>query len=115
MHRDDFGGGGGTSEKFEVDPAAVAEVGQNVRRLAESAGRAQTYATGNLLLTNGEGSLILALCEWMYDLEGTVGDYFGDLRTITHDSGVELRASAATYRKTDDRTSARIDRAYWSQ
>ncbi|MBM6401267.1 type VII secretion target [Phycicoccus sonneratiae] len=115
MRDDEHRGSPGSIEKFEVDPAAVRAMGKTVRDLADSAGEAQTYATGNLLLTNYGGSIMLTLCEWMYDLEGTVGDWFGDLAKVSRDSGVELGAAATVYRTTDERTSARLDRSYCSQ
>ncbi|MGG5259006.1 hypothetical protein [Phycicoccus avicenniae] len=115
MRKDDDTGGPGSGEKFEVDPGAVRALGLKVGDLADSAGQAQTYAQGNLLLTNSGSSLMLMVCEWMYDLEGTVGEYFGDLSTVSRDSGTELGAAAEVYRRTDARTSERLDRTYWSQ
>lgn len=113
--RDDETYGARPNERFRVRPQAVSTLAGEVGGLAEGAGEAVTYATGNLLMTNGGGSVLLTLNEWMYDLEGTMAGFFGDLQGVLGDSEDGLRAAARLYRTTDDDAAQRLDATYWSQ
>ena len=113
--RDDETRGSVPNERFTVHPQALSTLAGQVGGLGEGAGEAQTYATGNLLMTNGGGSLMLTLNEWIYDLEGRMGEFFGDLQEVLDDSEQGLRAAARLYRTTDDEAAKRLDASYWSQ
>lgn len=113
--RDDETRGSRPNERFSVHPAVISTLAGKVGGLAEGAGEAQTYATGNLLMTNGGGSLLLTLNEWIYDLEGTMGTFFGTLQDVLGESEDGLRAAAQLYRSTDTDAAKRLDATYWSQ
>lgn len=112
--RDTESTGSMPSERFSVSPSAITDVAREVGDLADGARQAQSYSTSHLLMTNSGASLITTLCEWIYDLEGTMGTFFGDLAVVLDQSEAGLGESAAMYRTTDRESAARLDRAYWS-
>ena len=112
--RDTESNGSLPSERFRVSPAVVTDAAGQVGELADGARQAQSYASSYLLMTNSGASLITTLCEWIYDLEGTMGTFFGDLSGVLDQSETGLTESAQMYRTTDRESAARLDRAYWS-
>jgi hypothetical protein len=97
---------------FEVEHVEVNRFGTTVGDLADDAGMAVGYATGQLGIGYAEGRMFATVVEKATEVREAMERNYGTLKTLVTTAGQELTKAATYYQNTDHAEAARIDRTY---
>jgi hypothetical protein len=93
---------------FRVEPEGIGAVARSVEELGQACARAMSYAGYTRPRAEGASALV-RLLDATQDVEPKVVAFFSHLQAIAQASGVELDATAAYYRDTDEGVASQAD------
>ncbi|WP_282946503.1 hypothetical protein [Cellulomonas endometrii] len=98
---------------FHVDETVLDEAATRLDGLQPSIGSAESYVGMHVKLNGlGDSGLFITAIGVLDGVRAALESELAHLRTVVESSAQEVRATAASYRATDDATAATMDRLY---
>ena len=98
---------------FHVDEAALDEAAMNLDGLRPSITSAESYVATHVKLDGlGDSGLFITAIGVLDGVRSALESELAHLRAVLDASAQEVRATAASYRATDDSAAATMDRLY---